>query len=85
MFLWKYCRDFFPVRLMKTVDLPGGRNYIVAVHHHAVFPFGTLMNFLTEANNLGKHFPGIDFRIVARAFTYIPITRDICLGLGNIY
>ena len=31
---WKWMRDFFPVRLVKTAELEKGKNYIFGYHPH---------------------------------------------------
>lgn len=34
--IWKYCVDYFPLDLVKTVDLPADRNYLVCFFPHGI-------------------------------------------------
>uniref|UniRef100_A0A914EL73 Acyltransferase n=1 Tax=Acrobeloides nanus TaxID=290746 RepID=A0A914EL73_9BILA len=67
-FLWKYLADYFPLSLVKTVDLPQGKNYIVCCHPHGVFSIGAFVSFCTNATGFDKLFPG----------------RELGIGLGGV-
>uniref|UniRef100_A0A915JRR5 Acyltransferase n=1 Tax=Romanomermis culicivorax TaxID=13658 RepID=A0A915JRR5_ROMCU len=57
--LWTYFRDYFPIKLIKTVDLDPNRNYIMGYHPHGVLCVGMFGNFATEATGFSELFPGI--------------------------
>lgn len=61
--IWRYMRDYFPVRLIKTAELPADRNYIMGYHPHGIMGFGAIVNFATEGTKFSEVFPGeLDFR-----------------------
>ncbi|CUG47678.1 diacylglycerol acyltransferase, putative [Bodo saltans] len=62
------------------------RLYVVAVHPHGFLPLGTLINMLSEVNNIReKWLNGVKLRTLAASFCfYIPGYRDFCLGGGVI-
>lgn len=54
----EFARDYFPVTLVKTAEIPPNRNYIFASHPHGIISASNLINFLTEATGFGEKFPG---------------------------
>ena len=57
--IWKYFKDYFPMELVRTVDLDPTRNYIFGYHPHGVLCAGAFACFGTEATNWSDIFPGI--------------------------
>lgn len=57
--LWKYFRDYFPIKLIKTTDLDPSKNYIVGYHPHGIMSAGAFCNFSTYATGFDKIFPKI--------------------------
>lgn len=57
--LWKYFRDYFPIKLIKTAELNAEKNYIFGYHPHGVLCAGAFCNFATEATDFSSLFPGI--------------------------
>jgi 2-acylglycerol O-acyltransferase 2 len=55
---WKYMRDFFPVKLIKTVDLSPEKTYIFGYHPHGIIGLGAWVNFITDANDFSELFKG---------------------------
>ena len=47
---WKLVRDFFPIKIQKTVDLDPSKNYVFGYHPHGIIGVGAMVNFGTEAN-----------------------------------
>lgn len=81
--LWRYLRDYFPIKLVKTVDLDPSRNYVFGFHPHGVIGLGAFINFATEANNFSKMFVGIDIHVLTLGLNFnAPFVRDILLALG---
>ncbi|XP_022275331.1 2-acylglycerol O-acyltransferase 3 isoform X2 [Canis lupus familiaris] len=81
--IWKHLKDYFPIKLVKTAELPPDRNYVVGCHPHGIMCMGTFCNFFTEANNFSKQFPGIQTSPVTLAFLlHLPVYRDYLMYLG---
>ncbi|KAK7580555.1 hypothetical protein V9T40_001184 [Parthenolecanium corni] len=77
-------RDYFPINLIKTADLPEGRNYILAHYPHSMIPFNILPNFLNNCYKGAYNFPGIEMQYVTSDMIFIiPIVRDFILALGG--
>ncbi|KAB5543200.1 hypothetical protein PHYPO_G00076420 [Pangasianodon hypophthalmus] len=81
--VWTYFRDYFPVRLIKTHNLPPNRNYIFGYHPHGIFCFGAFCNFSTEATGFSKKFPGIKPSLATLAGNFrLPLLRDYLMSGG---
>ncbi|KAL7579366.1 hypothetical protein ACA910_014039 [Epithemia clementina (nom. ined.)] len=78
--------DYFPVRLIKTVDLPAGKTpYIFAYHPHGVIGVGACATLLTNPTDFDLKFPGIPRRIATLNVIFlIPIFRDWLILMGFI-
>ncbi|CAD7013608.1 unnamed protein product [Ceratitis capitata] len=57
--LWKQLRLYFPVELVKTVNLPADRHYIFANFPHGVVTYGCSINVTFDIDNWLALFPGI--------------------------
>ena len=57
--IWKYFRDYFPIKMIKTVDLDPQKNYIFGYHPHGILCAGAFCCFATEATDFSQVFPGI--------------------------
>ncbi|XP_069671305.1 2-acylglycerol O-acyltransferase 1-like isoform X2 [Periplaneta americana] len=55
--IWRYLRDYFPVRLVKTAELDPNLNYIFCTFPHGVLGIGSGINFFTNANKVDTVFP----------------------------
>uniref|UniRef100_A0A667HNN9 Acyltransferase n=1 Tax=Lynx canadensis TaxID=61383 RepID=A0A667HNN9_LYNCA len=81
--MWKELRDYFPVKLVKTAELPPDRNYVIGGHPHGIMSAGIFTNFNTEMNDFSKHFPGIRLTLAGLSFIfYFPIYRDYTSSFG---
>ncbi|KAK0535230.1 diacylglycerol O-acyltransferase 1 [Tilletia horrida] len=81
--LWTYFAEYYPVSLIKTVDLPPDRPYVFGYHPHGVIGMGAFANFATEATEFPTSFPGIRPHLLTLASNFqIPIYRDLLLALG---
>ncbi|XP_029805230.1 2-acylglycerol O-acyltransferase 3 [Suricata suricatta] len=81
--IWKQLRDYYPVKLVKTAELPSDRNYVLGSHPHGIMCVGTLCNLLTEANDVSKYFPGIRISSAGlNSLFYFPIYRDYIMSYG---
>ena len=46
-------------RLVKTTDLPPGKNYIICSHPHGVLCLGAFCCYATEGAGFGRLFPSL--------------------------
>ena len=82
--IWDYMRDYFPISIVKTADLPADRNYVFGYHPHGVMCLGAVINFCTEATDFSKLFPGImPFLLTLRMQFFWPILRGYFLWGGG--
>ncbi|KAM6155864.1 2-acylglycerol O-acyltransferase 3 [Rhynchocyon petersi] len=82
--IWKHQRDYFPIKLVKTAELPPNGNYVLGAHPHGIMCHGAGCNFGTESNAFSQKFPGIKPTVVGLAGLFqVPVYRDylMCLGL----
>eukprot|EP00742_Colponemidia_sp_Colp-10_P010315 GILJ01011322.1.p1 GENE.GILJ01011322.1~~GILJ01011322.1.p1 ORF type:complete len:352 (+),score=33.59 GILJ01011322.1:94-1056(+) len=76
-------RDYFPISLVKTVDLDPTKLYMFGIHPHGILPFAGVGNFGSEMNNISQLFPGVKLRGLAASFCfYMPGYRDMLLAQG---
>lgn len=83
MKMWKYFVDYFPITLVKTVDLDPSKNYIFGYHPHGIISMGAFATFATEATGFSKQFPGIVPSLLTLATNFqLPLYRDFLLSCG---
>lgn len=81
---WKHASNYFPMQLVKTVDLPTDKNYLFCVYPHGVLSISSFITFCTEACDFEKIFPKIDrYRITLDSNFYAPFSREFYLSTGN--
>ncbi|XP_040829631.1 2-acylglycerol O-acyltransferase 3-like [Ochotona curzoniae] len=81
--VWKLQRDYFPIKLVKTAELPPNQNYVLGSHPHGIMCTGVFCNFFSESNNFSQHFPGIQPWLATLAgLFYLPIFRDYIMTAG---
>ncbi|XP_066993214.2 2-acylglycerol O-acyltransferase 2-A isoform X2 [Anabrus simplex] len=81
---WHYFRDFFPLRLVKTVDLDPNRNYLFAVYPHGVLSSGAYGSFATDVTGFHANFPGITpYILTLHPHFMTPFLRELPLALGS--
>uniref|UniRef100_A0A3B3CQS0 Monoacylglycerol O-acyltransferase 3a n=1 Tax=Oryzias melastigma TaxID=30732 RepID=A0A3B3CQS0_ORYME len=75
--VWEHFRDYFPLKLIKTVDLDPAKNYIFGFHPHGVLVAGGFGNFCTEATGFSRLFPGLRPHLLMLPFWFrVPFFRD---------
>jgi 2-acylglycerol O-acyltransferase 2 len=75
--------NYFPMSLIKTVELDPEGKFIFGYHPHGIISLGAFVCFGTEARDVSTVFPGIDIRVLTLSTNFIiPLWRDIVLGLG---
>lgn len=81
--LWKYFRDYFPIQLVKTCELPPNKNYLFGYHPHGIMCAGAFCNFATEGTDFSTVFPGIrPHLVILRGQFWFPLQRDLLLSSG---
>ncbi|ERE76308.1 2-acylglycerol O-acyltransferase 3-like protein [Cricetulus griseus] len=75
--VWKHQRDYFPIKLLKTAELPADRNYVLGAHPHGIMATGIFCNFSTDCNAFFQLFPGLKPWVATLAGVfYLPIYRE---------
>ncbi|XP_053511293.1 2-acylglycerol O-acyltransferase 3 [Artibeus jamaicensis] len=81
--IWKHLGDYYPIKLVKTVELPPDRNYVFGSHPHGIMCIGSICNFATEGTGFSQLFPGLRPSVVALNFLFhLPFYRDYITSLG---
>ncbi|XP_073918798.1 diacylglycerol O-acyltransferase 2-like protein 6 isoform X2 [Castor canadensis] len=81
--LWKYFRNYFPIKLVKTHDLSPERNYLIINHPHGILSNGAYINFATEATGFAQLFPSITpFLATLEGVFWIPVVREYVMSVG---
>jgi hypothetical protein len=82
--LWKYFQQYFPINLIKTVDLDPNKNYIMGFHPHGVLSVSAFCHFATEGSRWSKIFPGITpYLLVLPGHFLFPVYRDYFMSGGK--
>lgn len=82
---FKYMKDYFPVELVKQVDLPTDKNYLFAVFPHGIMSMSSLLVFGTDALNFEKVFEGIKTHICTLKVNFkMPLLREVAFACGGV-
>ncbi|XP_033026071.1 2-acylglycerol O-acyltransferase 3 [Lacerta agilis] len=83
--VWELHRDYFPIKLVKTAELPPTRNYVLGSHPHGIICAGAFSATCTEATGFSRTFPGLrpSLAVLAGLF-YLPVYRDYMMSLGAV-
>jgi len=82
--VWKMFAKYFPLDLIKTVDLDPSRNYLFCAHPHGLVCNGAFGSFATDGLGFNKLFPGLSPHLLTVEFYYwMPFTREFFLSLGK--
>ena len=75
--LYRYFRNYFPVKLVKTTDLDPNKSYLFCNFPHGIICFGVYGAFGTDFGGFKKLFPGIEVNvIILEQFFKIPFFRE---------
>ncbi len=81
--MWRHFASYFPLRLIKTVNLDPTRKYVFAYHPHGIISIGAFGCFGSDACGFSRKFPGIDLRLLTLALNfYCPFLREFLLHMG---
>ncbi|CAH1402343.1 unnamed protein product [Nezara viridula] len=82
---WKYFIDYFPIKLIKTADLNGDKNYIFCYYPHGVLPAGIFGCFGNELSSCKELFPDLNMHCTTLDINFnVPFYREWCMGIGGI-
>ncbi|XP_053121937.1 2-acylglycerol O-acyltransferase 3 [Hemicordylus capensis] len=83
--IWELHRDYFPIKLVKTAELPPTQNYILGCHPHGIICAGAFSAFCTEATGFSRTFPGLhpSLALLAGLF-HLPVYRDYMMSSGMV-
>ncbi|PAV81771.1 hypothetical protein WR25_17512 [Diploscapter pachys] len=83
--VWKYFADYFPMKLVKTADLPPNKNYIICCHPHGIMSIGSTIHLLTNGTGFSEKFPGLTSTIMTlNGQFYFPFRREVGMWLGGV-
>merc|ERR1712224_575225 len=81
--IWKQVRDYFPIRMIKTVEIESNRSYVFGYHPHGVISMGALVNFATYATRSDTLYPGVNVHVLTLAGNFkVPFQREFILWMG---
>jgi len=79
---WTHFKNYFPVSLVKTHDLPADKSYLFATYPHGVLCAGSFSNFATDAGEFSELFPGLTSYLITLSLHFsMPFSREIGIGL----
>ncbi|KAJ7313348.1 hypothetical protein JRQ81_004640 [Phrynocephalus forsythii] len=83
--IWHLHRDYFPIKLVKTAELPPTKNYVLGSHPHGIICAGAFSAFCTEATGFSRTFPGLkpSLALLAGLF-HLPVYREYMMSSGMI-
>uniref|UniRef100_A0A670ZL78 Acyltransferase n=1 Tax=Pseudonaja textilis TaxID=8673 RepID=A0A670ZL78_PSETE len=82
--VWELHRDYFPIQLVKTAELPPTRNYVLGSHPHGIICAGAFSAFCTEACGFSRTFPGLTSSLALLAgLFYVPVYREYMMSSGG--
>ncbi|XP_018397748.1 PREDICTED: diacylglycerol O-acyltransferase 2-like [Cyphomyrmex costatus] len=81
---WRYFCNYFPLKLVKTVDLDPKKSYLFIGVPHGILSIGIFGSFGTDILNCKKLFPGLEIRpITLDQHFKTPIFREYPYSLGT--
>ncbi|XP_070159400.1 diacylglycerol O-acyltransferase 2 [Polyergus mexicanus] len=80
---WRYFCNYFPLKLVKTVDLDPTKSYLFISVPHGIISIGAFASFATDVLGCRKLFPGLDIRLIILDQHFkIPLLREYPNLLG---
>ncbi|KAJ8031261.1 2-acylglycerol O-acyltransferase 1 [Holothuria leucospilota] len=81
--LFKWMVNYFPMKLIKTIDLDPKHSYLFGYHPHGIMGMGLFAHFATEGSNFSEIFPGITpYPLTLHGWFRIPLVRDYLMSSG---
>lgn len=83
--IFKYMAAYFPIRMVKTAELPPNKNYIIVSHPHGIFNIGTLVSLGSEGTGFSTLFPGLSVYLCTLPINFVfPFRRELIMLNGLI-
>ncbi|XP_017132701.1 diacylglycerol O-acyltransferase 2 [Drosophila elegans] len=85
--LHRHYRDYFPVELVKTAELPANKNYILASFPHGILGTGIGINMGVEISKWLELFPQVRPKVgTLDQHFHVPFMREVlrCWGLVSV-
>ncbi|CAG5107847.1 Similar to mogat2-a: 2-acylglycerol O-acyltransferase 2-A (Xenopus laevis) [Cotesia congregata] len=80
---WYYYRDYFPIKLHKTVDLEPSKNYLFCAYPHGILASGAFAAFATNILEFEKLFPGLESKMLTLTQHFmVPFFREFAYCCG---
>ena len=81
--MFRHYGNFFPVKLIKTVDLDPDQTYLFGSHPHGILCYGAFASFATEFLQFEKLFAGLTPRMLTLKQNFmLPGTRELIYATG---
>ncbi|CAJ0950649.1 unnamed protein product [Ranitomeya imitator] len=82
--VWKHFKEYFPIKIIKTVDLDPQHNYLMGFHPHGVLVAGAFGNFCTNYTEFKDLFPGLTPYLHILPFWFrCPFFREYIMCVGK--
>jgi len=82
--VWRYLADYFPIDLVRTVELSPEHNYIMGCHPHGVFSIGVFVHLCTNGTGFSELFPGLESTVLTLNIQFwFPFRRELGIALGG--
>ncbi|CAG9794974.1 unnamed protein product [Diatraea saccharalis] len=83
--IWKYCVEYYPIKLVKTVDLDPTKNYLAPSHPHGLLTLSQWLTVSSTAVGFEDTFPGLTAHMVSVPTRWgIPFEREIFVYGGGV-
>ncbi|XP_032681288.1 2-acylglycerol O-acyltransferase 1-like isoform X2 [Odontomachus brunneus] len=80
---WRYFYNYFPMKLVKTVDLDPTKSYLFVCIPHGIITTGISTAFGTDILDCRKLFPGLDIRVIIHHKLFeVPVMREFLISIG---
>ncbi|XP_011878992.1 PREDICTED: diacylglycerol O-acyltransferase 2-like isoform X1 [Vollenhovia emeryi] len=80
---WRYFCNYFPLKLVKTVNLNPNKSYLFICVPHGILSMGIVGSFATDAMDCKKLFPGLEIHpITLDQHFKVPLIREYVYSLG---
>ena len=75
--LWQHYADFFPIKVIKTAELPADGTYLLGSHPHGILCSGAVSAF-AHAVGWDALFPGLEVRLLTLIIQFcVPLHREL--------
>jgi len=81
---WRYFCNYFPIKLVKTIDLDPKESHLFVCEPHGILSAGITGSFGTDLLDCKKLFPGLEIRpITLDQHFNVPLFREYPYILGK--